>query len=79
MPDPDWRAEVSEEARMKRLEGEFIEQFRDHILPLVADVPTDPTTSWPGSRQLKATGPGQDDPLFDWLGARPAWRTSSGS
>ncbi len=79
MPDPDWRSELSDDARMKRIEGEFVEQFRDHILPLVAGVPTnaDDFVAW--FEQLRETGPGQDDPLFDWLKARPASRTCNGS
>ena len=66
-PDPDWRNAVSEEARMKRIEGEYVEQFRDLILPLVADVPTgaDDFVAW--FEELRDIGPGQDDPLFDWL------------
>jgi hypothetical protein len=67
-PGDDWRDEVAEEARMKRLEGEFIEQFRAHIAPMVADVPTDPEGFVAWFELLKARGPGQDDPLFDWLG-----------
>jgi hypothetical protein len=67
-PSENWRDEIAEEARMKRLEGEFIEQFRAHIAPMIADVPTDPDAFVDWFETLKARGPGQDDPLFDWLG-----------
>lgn len=66
-PSDDWRAEVTEEARMKHFEGAFIEAFRDHIAPLVADVPTDPDGFIAWFEDLKASGPGQWDPLFAWL------------
>ncbi len=68
-PTADWRAEVAEEARMKRLEGEFVEQFRAQIAPLVNNVPTDPDGFIAWFEDLKAFGPGQGDPLFDWLEA----------
>ena len=68
-PSDDWRAEVADEARMKRLEGEFVEAFRAHIAPMVDDVPTDPDGFVAWFEALKARGPGQDDPLFDWLEA----------
>ncbi|WP_426043614.1 iron-containing redox enzyme family protein [Caulobacter sp. DWR3-1-2] len=66
-PTAGWRAEVAEEARMKRLEGEFVEQFRASIAPMVADLPTDPDGFIAWFEDLKAFGPGQGDPLFDWL------------
>jgi hypothetical protein len=66
-PSEDWREEIAEEARMKRLEGAFVEAFREMVAPMVADVPTDPTGFIAWFEDLKASGPGQYDPLFDWL------------
>ena len=66
-PHADWRAEIAEEARMKRLEGAFVEQFRAQVAPLAAEVPTDPDGFVAWFEALKAHGPGQGDPLFDWL------------
>jgi hypothetical protein len=67
VPSEDWRAEINEEARMKRLEGAFVEAFRAHVAPLVAQVPTDPKGFIDWFEDLKASGPGQWDPLFAWL------------
>jgi hypothetical protein len=68
-PSADWRAELDEDGRMSRLEGEFIETFRAHIAPMVEDVPTDPAGFIAWFEELKASGPGQWDPLFAWLEA----------
>jgi hypothetical protein len=44
-----WRDDLDDERQDAQLEGEFIEAFRDHIAPLVAEVPMTPTASSPGS------------------------------
>ncbi|WP_269716698.1 iron-containing redox enzyme family protein [Caulobacter sp. NIBR2454] len=67
VPSADWRDEIAEEARMKRTEGEFLEQFRSHVSGLVEDIPTDPEGFVAWFETLKDDGPGQWDPLFDWL------------
>lgn len=66
-PTHAWRDQIDEERLMKRLEGEFVEAFRAHIQPLVADVPTDAESFVAWFEALKDHGPGQWDPLFDWL------------
>lgn len=66
-PHADWRAELNDEYRMKRLEGAFIEAFRAYVAPLVAEVPSDAAGFIAWFEALKETGPGQWDPLFDWL------------
>lgn len=66
-PSDDWREILDEDLRMQRIEGTFIEQFRAHVAPLVEDVPTDPDGFIAWFEALKAHGPGQWDPLFDWL------------
>lgn len=66
-PGDDWRGDISEDARMRRLEGEFVEAFREHVAPLVAQLPTDAAGFIAWFEDLKAGGPGQWDPLFDWL------------
>jgi len=66
-PHADWTREVSENARMLRIEGAFVEAFREHIAPLVSDVPSDPDGFIAWFEGLKDSGPGQWDPLFDWL------------
>jgi hypothetical protein len=66
-PSPSWREDLDDERRMKQLEGEFIEAFRDHIAPLVEAVPHEAEAFVGWFERLKADGPGQWDPLFDWL------------
>ena len=66
-PGDDWRRELDQNTRMLRIEGEFIEAFRAHIAPLVEDVPRDAHGFIAWFEALKEHGPGQWDPLFDWL------------
>ncbi len=66
-PSETWREELDEERRMKGLEAEFVEAFRSHIAPLVEAVPADAEAFVAWFETLKAHGPGQWDPLFDWL------------
>lgn len=66
-PSDNWREGLDREGLMKRLEGEFIEAFRAHVAPLVADAPEDPDSFVAWFAALKDHGPGQWDPLFDWL------------
>jgi hypothetical protein len=66
-PNADWRRDLDDNARMLRIEGEFVEAFRDHIAELVADVPEDADDFIAWFEALKEHGPGQWDPLFDWL------------
>ena len=67
LPSDAWRSELDEYAIVTRAEGEYIEAVRQEIAPLVADVPSgvDDFIDW--FEELKATGPGQGDPLFPWL------------
>ena len=69
VPITAWREEIGEEARMRRLEGAFVEAFRAHVAPLVAQVPNDPTGFIGWFEALNETGPGQYDQLFAWLEA----------
>lgn len=66
-PADDWRLEITEEARYRRLEGAFVEGFRRQVAEQVAEVPTeaDAFVSW--FERLKDEGPGQWDPLFAWI------------
>jgi hypothetical protein len=66
-PHDDWRDEIEDNARMARLEGEFVEAFRRHIAPLAEAVQTDPDGFIAWFEGLKDGGPGQWDPLFAWL------------
>jgi hypothetical protein len=66
-PSVDWTADLNADFRMLRLEGAFIEAFREHVRPRVADVPDDPQGFIDWFEGLKESGPGQWDPLFAWL------------
>jgi hypothetical protein len=52
---------------MLRLEGAFIEAFRERLAPQVADVPSDVICFIAWFEGLRDAGPGQWDPLFGWL------------
>ena len=66
-PHDDWSQELGVDVRMQRLEGSFVEAFRSHVAPLVADVPDDAAGFIAWFEALKDKGPGQWDPLFAWL------------
>jgi Iron-containing redox enzyme len=67
LPHPGWRDDVRAECRVLQAEGEFVEAVRQEIAPLVTDVPetVDAFIAW--FERLRASGPGQGDPLFPWL------------
>ena len=66
-PHGQWAAELDEEHRMRLLEGAWVEALRREVRAEAASAPTDVEgfTAW--FVALKAAGPGQGDPLFDWL------------
>jgi hypothetical protein len=66
-PRRDWIAQLDQDHQMLRLEGAFVEAFRAQIVHLVVDVPSDPDRFIAWFENLKDAGPGQWDPLFDWL------------
>lgn len=66
-PGPDWRERVARDAAMLQVEGAFIEAFRRHVAPQVANVPTEAVAFVDWFERLRDAGPGQWDPLFDWL------------
>ena len=64
---PSWRGDLERDLAVYRAEGEYIEAVRDHIRPLLKDVPTDVDAFIEWFEGLKECGPGQNDPLFPWL------------
>jgi hypothetical protein len=66
-PTSDWQKQLDRDVRMQRLEGEFLEELRAEVEDEAARAPTgaDGFIAW--FEDLKATGPGQGDPLFPWL------------
>jgi hypothetical protein len=52
---------------MQRLELGFLEQLRGDVKERAAAAPTDPDGFVAWFEELEASGPGQHDPLFDWI------------
>jgi hypothetical protein len=66
-PSPDWEADLASEMQMRRLEGRFVESQRQSIAAQAQAAPRDVDGFIAWFEALKATGPGQNDPLFPWL------------
>jgi len=66
-PTDDWQARIAADASMLRLEGGFLEGLRGEIADHAAEAPTDADGFVAWFEELKASGPGQNDPLFPWL------------
>ncbi|MES3029489.1 MAG: iron-containing redox enzyme family protein [Pseudomonadota bacterium] len=66
-PTPNWEAELREEARMRWLEGVWIETLREEVAEQAAAAPSDVEGFIAWFEALKRDGPGQGDQLFDWL------------
>ncbi|GAC1624905.1 MAG: hypothetical protein NVS9B10_11360 [Nevskia sp.] len=63
----DWPAQLREEAQLRELEAEFVEQERQSLAPLLAGLPQQANAFMDWFEALRETGPGQGDPLFAWL------------
>lgn len=66
-PEEDWQRMLERDMRMQRLEGGFLEELREEVKAEAAEAPTDVEGFIEWFEGLKATGPGQGDPLFPWL------------
>lgn len=66
-PAADWQDQLREEHRMRWLEGTWIETLREDLDAQLEGLPTDEDAFVAWFEQLKQSGPGQGDPLFDWL------------
>jgi hypothetical protein len=66
-PTDRWQENLRSEQYMLALEGGWIESFREEVKAECAAVPTDVDGFIAWFEALKADGPGQNDPLFDWL------------
>ncbi len=67
VPTEDWQHDLDDERAMRELEGYWIEAGRANIADCAADVPGDADGFVAWFEALERTGPGQNDPLFDWL------------
>ena len=69
LPDRDWPGTAEHDCAMLRLQNDFIETLRQKVRHRAAQAPRDPSSFVRWFEALEATGPGQHDPLFDWLEA----------
>jgi hypothetical protein len=69
-PAASWREDIARETAFRLAEGEWVESERTLLAACVADVPTAPETFVAWFEALDETGPGQGDPLFDFLATR---------
>ena len=60
-------APPSDDARLRQLEHEFIEEERAVVAPIATSAPDEPQAFVAWFEALKRTGPGQGDALFPWL------------
>ena len=67
LPDEDWRDALAEEQRMLDLQGRFLTSLRSDVRDEARQALSDPGAFIAWFEALEATGPGQHDPLFDWL------------
>jgi hypothetical protein len=63
----DVRGDVEREARLRLVEEEFVEACRRDVAPIAAEAPSDPEGFLAWFCRLREIGPGQHDPLFNWL------------
>jgi hypothetical protein len=66
-PTADWRAELAEEQTMRLQEGAWVESLRAEVADRAAEAPTDVDGFVAWFEALEENGPGQHDPLFDFL------------
>lgn len=67
LPDADWRESLDSDQEMRALEGSFLDRLRAEVREEAAAVPSDPEKFIAWFEALEEQGPGQHDPLFDWL------------
>ncbi|QIK78124.1 iron-containing redox enzyme family protein [Sphingomonas piscis] len=66
-PDEDWSDRLHTDTEMLELQAAFLERLRAKVRSAAAAAPTDADGFVAWFEGLKANGPGQFDPLFDWL------------
>lgn len=63
----DWRAAMIKDHAMQLEEGEFVETERARVSDIAATAPQEASAFVQWFEKLRKEGPGQGDPLFDWL------------
>ncbi|MGQ0620172.1 MAG: iron-containing redox enzyme family protein [Panacagrimonas sp.] len=65
--DERWKEALQRDLQLSLLEGQFIESERRALQVQANAAPTDPESFMHWFAALREGGPGQNDPLFDWL------------
>lgn len=69
-PQPGWREDLLRMAQLTLTEGQFLEAERRAVAAQAAQAPSEPEAFAAWFEALKQSGPGQHDPLFDYLAER---------
>jgi hypothetical protein len=72
-PDAAWRGQVARMAELSLLEGQFLEEERAAVAELARAAPQHPQRFAEWFDALREHGPGQNDPLFDFLAERASY------
>jgi hypothetical protein len=67
IPSKAWKEQLQEDIQARLDEGEFIEASRNAVAHTAALAPTQAAEFVAWFENLQEHGPGQNDPLFDWL------------
>ena len=67
LPTESWRSDLRRDLEAQILEGEMVELERSAIATLASEAPTEAEAFMKWFVGLEKTGPGQHDPLFDYL------------
>lgn len=67
VPAGDWAETLDRHHQLQLFEGRVIEAERAAVIEQAATAPTDPNGFIAWFEALRASGPGQHDPLFPWL------------
>jgi hypothetical protein len=72
-PEHDWADQLFAQVELALREGQFLESERQLILSRAAQAPSEPQAFVRWFEGLRERGPGQFDPLFDYLAERASW------
>ena len=67
LPTVDWEADLALDHQYLLEEGQWLEAARAAVADRAAEAPRDPHGFIAWFEELDRTGPGQHDPLFEWL------------
>jgi pyrroloquinoline quinone (PQQ) biosynthesis protein C len=67
LPDPNARGAIDHDAKMLRLQRDFLDCLRKEVSQLASKAPGEPQAFIAWFDNLERVGAGQHDPLFDWL------------